>query len=87
MANGKVRWLRLDGGPCWCGWVPRLGTHEVGKVCYVRGNMKDSWRGQIWEVLRGLSLQRLWLLLFGTYYVPGTVVDVLSFNPLSSSVG
>lgn len=35
----------------------------------------------------GLSLQWLQLPLFGTYCVPGTVVNILPFNRLKSSVG
>lgn len=78
----------LDGGPC-SGWVHlwfQIGDSRGGEGD-MSGDMQDSRLGQIWGVLGGLSLQQLWPFLFGTYFMPGSVVNVLPFNLLSSSMG
>lgn len=60
---------------------------ELGGVGYQIGDahggeggklreMEDGWCEPIWGVLRGLTPQSPWLLLFHTYYVPGSVADV-----------
>ena len=49
------------------------------------GEMQDSWCEQIWEVLGRLTLQSLWLLLFGTCCVPGSVANVQQLHGIGAT--
>lgn len=83
MASGRVRWGTLL---VWPGALWSQTGDSPGGQWHVRGTHKTL----AWEHLGstgGLSLQWLWSLLSGTYCVPGTVVNVLLFNHLKSSVG
>lgn len=71
----EVRWWTLL---VWLG--TRLGTPVVGKVrclgkCRIVGMSKF---GECWKVL-------LWLLLFRTYYVPGSVADVQQLHGVGAT--